>query len=110
MLNSALSLLWFLASISCDLLVILVLVVAVEEINDYLICSVNCFLIIFFVLFQEEEFLDIIKSSERIEYLYDHLFDETIVNSDLTIAFGQLLAAANRIETEPNWVPASWVQ
>lgn len=51
-----------------------------------------------------------IKSAERIEFLYEHLFDEQIVNADLALAFGQLLASANRLESEPLWVPASWVQ
>ncbi|KAL3284797.1 hypothetical protein HHI36_018938 [Cryptolaemus montrouzieri] len=60
--------------------------------------------------FTDEEFNDIIKSSERIEFLYDHLFDATIVNADLAIAFSQLLQNVSRVETEPLWVPASWVQ
>lgn len=59
---------------------------------------------------QDDEFNDMIKSSARIEFLYDHLFDENIVNGDLAVAFTQLLAAVNRVETEPLWVPASWVQ
>lgn len=59
---------------------------------------------------QDEEFNDIIKSAARIEFLYEHLFDEQIVNDDLAIAFNHLLTAANRVETEPLWVPASWVQ
>lgn len=59
---------------------------------------------------QDEEFLEIMKSSERIEFLYGHLFDEEIVNADLASAFTQLLAGANRLESEPLWVPASWVQ
>lgn len=60
--------------------------------------------------FTDEEFLEIMKSSERIEFLYGHLFDEEIVNADLASAFTQLLAGANRLESEPLWVPASWVQ
>lgn len=51
-----------------------------------------------------------LRSSRRIEFLYSHLFDETIVNLDLSTAFEQLLRAARRVETEPLWVPASWVQ
>lgn len=51
-----------------------------------------------------------IKHSEKIEFLYEHFFDETIVNDDLVVAFSKLLAAVNRVETEPLWVPASWVQ
>jgi guanylate kinase len=60
--------------------------------------------------FTEEEFNDIIKAANRIEFLYDHFFDEVIVNDDLAVAFSQLLAATNRVESEPSWVPASWVQ
>ncbi|CAH1113050.1 unnamed protein product [Psylliodes chrysocephalus] len=60
--------------------------------------------------FTEDEFNDIMKAAARIEFLYDHFFDETIVNDDLALAFSQLLSAANRLETEPLWVPASWVQ
>lgn len=59
---------------------------------------------------QDEEFDDIIKASARIEFLYGHLFDDTIVNEDLAVAFSQLVTAANRVEQEPLWVPASWVQ
>lgn len=61
-------------------------------------------------ILQDEEFNEIIKSAARIEFLYEHLFDEIIVNTDLAAAFSQLLAATNRVETEPLWVPASWVQ
>ncbi|XP_018320455.1 MAGUK p55 subfamily member 7 isoform X1 [Agrilus planipennis] len=60
--------------------------------------------------FTEEEFNTIMKSSARIEFLYSHLFDETIVNEDLAKALRQLVEAVNRVETEPLWVPASWVQ
>ncbi|XP_044764394.1 MAGUK p55 subfamily member 7 isoform X1 [Coccinella septempunctata] len=60
--------------------------------------------------FTEEEFNDIIKSAQRIEFLYDHLFDDTVVNGDLAVAFSQILQIVSRVETEPMWVPASWVQ
>ncbi|RZB77477.1 uncharacterized protein BDFB_007988, partial [Asbolus verrucosus] len=53
--------------------------------------------------FTEEEFNDIIKSATRIEFLYEHFFDEVIVNDDLALAFSQLLAATNRVESEPLW-------
>lgn len=51
-----------------------------------------------------------LRSSRKIEFLYSHLFDETVVNLELSMAFEQLLQAARRVETEPLWVPASWVQ
>lgn len=60
--------------------------------------------------FTDEEFDDIIKAATRIEFLYGHFFDDVIVNEDLAVAFTHLVAAANRVETEPTWVPASWVQ
>lgn len=60
--------------------------------------------------FTDEEFNDMLKSASRIEFLYDHLFDEVITNADLAIAFSQLLSSANKVEMEPLWVPAHWVQ
>ncbi|KAF5305264.1 hypothetical protein FQA39_LY09229 [Lamprigera yunnana] len=60
--------------------------------------------------FTEEEFNGISKAATRIEFLYGHFFDDIIVNDDLAVAFTQLVNAANRVEAEPTWVPASWVQ
>ncbi|XP_014206503.1 MAGUK p55 subfamily member 7 isoform X2 [Copidosoma floridanum] len=59
--------------------------------------------------FTDEEFEEILHSAARIEFLYSHLFDETIVNADLPIAFEHLLATIHKLETEPLWVPACWV-
>lgn len=58
---------------------------------------------------QDEEFEEILRSAARIEFLYSHMFDETIINADLPMAFEQLLASIVKLETEPLWVPASWV-
>lgn len=60
--------------------------------------------------FTDEEFHEILHSAERIEFLYSHLIDEVIVNADLPMAFEQLVNAIHRVESEPLWVPASWVQ
>ncbi|KAK2586426.1 hypothetical protein KPH14_010707 [Odynerus spinipes] len=60
--------------------------------------------------FTDEEFQEILHSAARIEFLYSHLFDEVIINADLPIAFEQLVNAVHRVESEPLWVPASWVQ
>lgn len=51
-----------------------------------------------------------LKSAERIEFLYGHFFDETVVNDDLDTAFEQLLEYITRSENESVWAPASWVQ
>lgn len=60
--------------------------------------------------FTDEEFQEILQSAARIEFLYSHLFDEVVVNADLPMAFEQLVNAVQRVESEPLWVPASWVQ
>ncbi|XP_053624081.1 MAGUK p55 subfamily member 7 isoform X2 [Plodia interpunctella] len=60
--------------------------------------------------FTEEEFADIIRSSNRINFLYGYMFDEEIVNEELAGALTQLLKASWRVQSEPLWVPASWVQ
>ncbi|XP_032456939.1 MAGUK p55 subfamily member 7 isoform X4 [Nasonia vitripennis] len=59
--------------------------------------------------FTDEEFDEIIHSAERIEFLYSHMFDEIIINADLSMAFEQLLTIIQKLESEPLWVPASWV-
>ncbi|XP_050542188.1 MAGUK p55 subfamily member 7 isoform X2 [Daktulosphaira vitifoliae] len=60
--------------------------------------------------FTDDEFNEILKSAKRIEFLYDHWFDETIVNDDFKLALEQLLEADNKLKTEPLWAPASWLQ
>uniref|UniRef100_A0ABD2WS83 MAGUK p55 subfamily member 7 n=1 Tax=Trichogramma kaykai TaxID=54128 RepID=A0ABD2WS83_9HYME len=59
--------------------------------------------------FNDDELKDMLRSAARIEYLYSHIFDETIVNADLATAFEHLLVAIHKLESEPLWVPASWV-
>lgn len=51
-----------------------------------------------------------IKSAERIDFLYGHFFDEEIINADLAESLEKLILTAQRAETEPLWTPASWVQ
>lgn len=60
--------------------------------------------------FQDDELQDMLKSDDRIEFLYGHFFDENIVNDDLDIAFEQLYESVTRSENESVWAPASWVQ
>lgn len=60
--------------------------------------------------FQDNEFHEMLKSAERIEYLYGHFFDDAIVNDDIESAYGKLEEAVTRAENESNWAPASWVQ
>ncbi|XP_058451005.1 MAGUK p55 subfamily member 7 isoform X2 [Malaya genurostris] len=60
--------------------------------------------------FTDEEFNEMIKSDERINFLYGHFCDDEIVNEDLTEAFEKLVSLANKSETESLWAPVSWVQ
>ncbi|XP_065098416.1 MAGUK p55 subfamily member 7 isoform X2 [Paramisgurnus dabryanus] len=58
--------------------------------------------------FSEEDFQEMINSSQIMENQYGHLFDKVIVNDDLTTAFNQLKQALRKVETEPHWMPIGW--
>ncbi|CAG0919067.1 unnamed protein product [Notodromas monacha] len=60
--------------------------------------------------FTEEDFTTIVEEGKRIETTYSHWFDQTIVNEDLGEAVKELVQAVHCVETEPLWVPCSWVQ
>lgn len=61
------------------------------------------------VKFTENELKEIIEHSRELEEVYGHYFDYIIVNFDLDKAFNELLQEINRLEVEPQWVPAHWV-
>lgn len=63
-----------------------------------------------FSFLKDDELRDMIKSAERIDYLYGHFMDDEIVNDDLAAAFEQLVICAEKAENEPLWAPTSWVQ
>ena len=67
-------------------------------------------LYICFFLTQNDEFEEIIQSSERIEKQFGQYFDQVIINDDLQKAVNELSLAAHNLETEPLWVPAPWVR
>ncbi|XP_016991837.1 MAGUK p55 subfamily member 7 isoform X4 [Drosophila rhopaloa] len=60
--------------------------------------------------FTDEEFDDMVKSAERIDFLYGHFFDVELVNAELVNAFEQLVQNVQRLENEPIWAPSMWVQ
>uniref|UniRef100_A0A8C6UUZ8 Protein PALS1 n=1 Tax=Neogobius melanostomus TaxID=47308 RepID=A0A8C6UUZ8_9GOBI len=41
---------------------------------------------------------------------HGHLFDAIIVNADQDKAFTELLRLINKLDTEPQWVPGSWLR
>ncbi|XP_019789169.1 MAGUK p55 subfamily member 7 isoform X2 [Tursiops truncatus] len=59
--------------------------------------------------FTEEDFQEMIKSAQIMESQYGHLFDKTIVNDDLTVAFSELKTTFDKLETDTHWVPVSWL-
>ncbi|CAH1390479.1 unnamed protein product [Nezara viridula] len=60
--------------------------------------------------FTDDELREMIHRGRRIEFMFSHFFDEEIVNADLSSAFESLVRIAISVETDPQWVPASWVQ
>uniref|UniRef100_A0A3Q3NFQ5 Protein PALS1 n=1 Tax=Labrus bergylta TaxID=56723 RepID=A0A3Q3NFQ5_9LABR len=57
-----------------------------------------------------EELRDIIEKAREMEQSCGHLFDAVIVNTDLDKAFNELLRLINKLDTEPQWVPCSWLR
>lgn len=57
----------------------------------------------------DSELLRIIEESERLQQAYGHYFDLSLVNTDLDKTFQELQAALEKLRTEPQWVPVSWV-
>ncbi|XP_035285221.1 MAGUK p55 subfamily member 7-like [Anguilla anguilla] len=60
-------------------------------------------------LFTEEDFQEMIDSAQEMEDRYGHLFEKTIVNEDMAFAFRELSLALEKLETEIQWIPKSWV-
>ncbi|KAL6474874.1 hypothetical protein MHYP_G00159140 [Metynnis hypsauchen] len=50
-----------------------------------------------------------VDESERIQRAYGHYFDLTIVNDNLDGAYRSLKVALERLSTDQQWVPVSWV-
>ncbi|KAK1160310.1 MAGUK p55 subfamily member 2 isoform X3 [Acipenser oxyrinchus oxyrinchus] len=57
----------------------------------------------------EAELKRTIDESGRVQRAYGHYFDLTIVNDNLESSFRSLQGALERLNTEPQWVPVSWV-
>ncbi|XP_043819093.1 MAGUK p55 subfamily member 2 isoform X2 [Dromiciops gliroides] len=50
-----------------------------------------------------------VEESSRIQRGYGHYFDLTLVNDNLERTFRDLQTAMEKLRTEPQWVPVSWV-
>uniref|UniRef100_A0A4W5MS03 Protein PALS1 n=1 Tax=Hucho hucho TaxID=62062 RepID=A0A4W5MS03_9TELE len=56
-----------------------------------------------------EELKELIEKAREMEQAYGHLFDAAIVNGEPDTAFHELLRHINKLDTEPQWVPSSWL-
>ena len=56
----------------------------------------------------EEYFHSMIFTAHKLNYLYGHYFDVTLINDELRTAFVKLLELISSLETEPKWVPIDW--
>lgn len=58
---------------------------------------------------QDSELKRTVDESERIQRAYGHYFDLNIINDSLEGAFCGLKTALERLSSEQQWVPVSWV-
>ncbi|KAK7907635.1 hypothetical protein WMY93_016247 [Mugilogobius chulae] len=56
-----------------------------------------------------EELKEVLEKAREMEHNFGHLFDATLVNSDLEQSFHELRRIIDRLDTEPQWVPTSWL-
>lgn len=57
----------------------------------------------------DAELHDMVTKAREMEEMYGHYFDKTIVNTDLERTFDELKQAIDKLDVEPQWVPAFWV-
>lgn len=65
-------------------------------------------LFIFFCA-QPEELKKIVEKAREMEHSFGHFFDATIVNVDPDQTFHELRRLIDKLDTEPQWVPTSWL-
>lgn len=61
------------------------------------------------VISQDDDYDKCASESSKIENLYNHYFDATIVNENIDVAYEELLATVRVFSTGKHWVPANWV-
>uniref|UniRef100_A0A3P9MGB3 Membrane protein, palmitoylated 3b (MAGUK p55 subfamily member 3) n=1 Tax=Oryzias latipes TaxID=8090 RepID=A0A3P9MGB3_ORYLA len=57
-----------------------------------------------------EDLVEMSQSAERMEECYGHWVDYVLVKEDLSSAVAELQRALERAQTDPQWVPVSWVR
>ncbi|KAM6992212.1 MAGUK p55 subfamily member 5b isoform 2-T2 [Tautogolabrus adspersus] len=56
-----------------------------------------------------EDLKEVIEKAREMEHNFGHFFDATIVNMDPDQAFHELRRLIDKLDTEPQWVPTSWL-
>ncbi|KAK1888600.1 MAGUK p55 subfamily member 5 [Dissostichus eleginoides] len=56
-----------------------------------------------------DDLKEIIEKAREMEHDFGHFFDATIVNMDPDQAFYELRRLIEKLDTEPQWVPTSWL-
>ncbi|KAG8011433.1 MAGUK p55 subfamily member 5-A [Nibea albiflora] len=56
-----------------------------------------------------EELKEVIEKAREMEHNFGQFFDATIVNMDPEQAFHELRRLIDKLDTEPQWVPTSWL-
>ncbi|XP_012724580.2 MAGUK p55 subfamily member 5b [Fundulus heteroclitus] len=56
-----------------------------------------------------EELKEVTEKAREMELNYSHFFDATIINFDPDQAFQELRRLIDKLDTEPQWVPTSWL-
>lgn len=58
---------------------------------------------------QPEELKKVVEKAREMEHNFGHFYDATIVNMDPDQAFHELRRLIDKLDTEPQWVPTSWL-
>jgi len=57
----------------------------------------------------DAELYEMVDKAREMEEMYGHYFDKKIVNTDLERTFDELRQIIDKLDVEPQWVPAFWV-
>lgn len=62
------------------------------------------------VRLKKQELDDLIEKARDMNRSYGHYFDKVIINNDLDSTFEEIIEICDHLETDPQWVPSSWVR
>lgn len=62
-----------------------------------------------YISMQEEDYTKCYEESAKIEKLYGHFFDASIINENIDVAYEELMATIRVFSTGKHWIPANWV-